>query len=52
MHHPSFDRSPIPYQLSSKQSNQRSLEAAVDAAVEFLDSKQKPVVVAGYQMRM
>ncbi|KAI3428523.1 hypothetical protein D9Q98_007346 [Chlorella vulgaris] len=52
MHHPSFDRSPIPYQLSSKQSNQRSLEAAVDAAVEFLDSKQKPVVVAGYQMRI
>lgn len=52
MHHPSFDTSPIPYSLSTKQSNKRSLEAAVEAAAAFLESKQKPVALAGPQLRM
>ena len=52
LHHPSFDASPIPYALSPKQSNQRSLEAAVEAAAAFLGSKQKPVAVAGPLLRV
>ena len=51
MHHPSFDASPIPYALTPKQSNPRSLEAAVAAAAAFLDSKQKVVAIAGFQLR-
>lgn len=33
LHHPSFDSSPIPYSLSTKQSNQRSLEVGRQGAV-------------------
>lgn len=52
MHHPSFDSSPIPYAISPKQSNPRTLEAAVEAAAAFLEGKQKPVAVAGPLMRV
>ncbi|PRW44348.1 pyruvate decarboxylase 4 [Chlorella sorokiniana] len=52
LHHPSFDSSPIPYSLSTKQSNPRSLEAAVEAAAAFLGGKQKPVALAGSLLRV
>jgi TPP-dependent 2-oxoacid decarboxylase len=52
LHHPSFDTSPIPYSLSHKTTNARSLEAAVDAAAAFLEGKQKPVLVAGPMLRV
>lgn len=50
--HPSFSRAPSPYILSPKTSNPTSLKAAVDAAVEFLSSKQKPVLVGGSFLRV
>ncbi|KAL4428395.1 hypothetical protein ABPG75_002484 [Micractinium tetrahymenae] len=52
LHHPSFDSSPIPYVITPKHSNPRSLEAAVEAAAAFLESKQKPVAVAGALLRV
>jgi len=47
LHHPSFAKAPVPYALSPKLSNEASLEAAVDATAKFLNSKTKPVLVAG-----
>lgn len=41
-----------PCSLSVKLSNRESLAAAVDAAAEFLSSRQKPVLVAGSLLRM
>ena len=52
LHHPAFDSSPIPYALSTKQSNPQSLEAAVAAATAFLRGKAKPVAVAGSLLRV
>ncbi|KAI7842956.1 hypothetical protein COHA_003462 [Chlorella ohadii] len=52
LHHPSFDSSPIPYSLSTKQSNPRSLQAAIEAAAGFLGGKQKPVALAGSLLRV
>lgn len=52
LHHPSFDSSPIPYALTPKHSNPRTLEAAVEAAAAFLEGKQKPVAVAGSLLRV
>ena len=49
--HPSFARPPTPYALTPLQSNQKSLNAAVTAAANFLNSKQKPVLVAGPLLR-
>ncbi|PNH03431.1 Pyruvate decarboxylase isozyme 2 [Tetrabaena socialis] len=45
--HPSFIRPPVPYALASHHTNTASLEAAVDATVEWLGSKVKPVLLAG-----
>ena len=36
MTHPLFDKQPVPYALSPKTSNPKSLAAAVDAAVSML----------------
>jgi pyruvate decarboxylase len=47
LHHPSFAKAPIPYALTPKLSNEASLEAAVDATAQFLNTKTKPVLVAG-----
>ncbi|KAG7674915.1 hypothetical protein Ndes2526B_g07757 [Nannochloris sp. 'desiccata'] len=47
LHHPSFAKAPVPYALTPKLSNKASLEAAVDAAAKFLNTKTKPVLVAG-----
>ncbi|KAI4324515.1 hypothetical protein MLD38_029999 [Melastoma candidum] len=40
--HPTFGREPIPFSLPAKLSNKMGLEAAVDAAVEFLNKAVKP----------
>ncbi len=38
MTHPLFERQPVPYALSPKTSNPKSLKAVVDAAVEMLSN--------------
>ncbi|CAK9212993.1 unnamed protein product, partial [Sphagnum troendelagicum] len=50
--HPSFTRSTIPYALAPHTSNQGSLEAAVAAAVKFLDVSVKPVLIGGPKLRL
>ncbi|CAI8601020.1 unnamed protein product [Vicia faba] len=50
--HPSFSREPVPFSLSPKLSNQMGLEAAVEAAAEFLNKAVKPVLVAGPKIRV
>ncbi|KAL5072916.1 hypothetical protein RYX36_011900 [Vicia faba] len=50
--HPSFSRQPVPFSLSPKLSNQMELEAAVEAAAEFLNKAVKPVLVAGPKIRV
>ncbi|GKB45235.1 pyruvate decarboxylase 2 [Tanacetum coccineum] len=49
--HPAFNRAPIPFFLSPKLSNRMSLEAAVEAAAEFLNKAVKPVIVGGPKLR-
>ncbi|GJS23336.1 pyruvate decarboxylase 2 [Tanacetum coccineum] len=49
--HPSFSREPIPFSLSPKLSNKMGLEAAVEAAAEFLNKAVKPVMVGGPKLR-
>eukprot|EP01018_Ginkgo_biloba_P000680 Gb_08493 [translate_table: standard] len=41
--HPTFSLEPVPYCLSPRLSNPRSLEAAVETAAEFLNAAVKPV---------
>eukprot|EP01018_Ginkgo_biloba_P000682 Gb_36229 [translate_table: standard] len=43
--HPTFSLEPVPYCLSPRLSNPRSLEAAVETAAEFLNAAVKPVKV-------
>ncbi|GAY32048.1 hypothetical protein CUMW_000290 [Citrus unshiu] len=50
--HPTFSREPVPFSLSPKLSNEMGLEAAVEAAAEFLNKAVKPVLVAGPKMRV
>ncbi|CAK9172019.1 unnamed protein product [Ilex paraguariensis] len=50
--HPTFSREPVPFSLSLKMSNQMGLEAAVEAAVEFLNKAVKPVMVGGPKLRV
>ncbi|XP_074268663.1 pyruvate decarboxylase 2 [Silene latifolia] len=50
--HPTFSREPVPFSLSPKMSNQLGLEAAIEAAAEFLNKAVKPVMVAGPKMRV
>jgi len=49
--HPSFAFDPVPYALQHKASNQRSLDAAIDAAAKFLNAAAKPVLIAGPKLR-
>ncbi|GFQ03514.1 pyruvate decarboxylase 1 [Phtheirospermum japonicum] len=49
--HPTFSRDPVPFALSPKLSNKLGLEAAVEAAVEFLNKAVKPVMVGGPKLR-
>ncbi|XP_058734506.1 pyruvate decarboxylase 2-like [Vicia villosa] len=50
--HPTFSREPVPFSLSPKLSNEAGLEAAVEAAAEFLNKAVKPVLVAGPKVRV
>lgn len=50
--HPTFTREPVPYFLAPKLSNQLVLEAAVDAAAEFLNKAVKPVMIGGPKLRV
>ncbi|XP_057815330.1 pyruvate decarboxylase 2 [Cryptomeria japonica] len=46
-----FSHEPVPFCLTSRLSNPRSLEAAVDTAAEFLNAAVKPVLVGGPKLR-
>ncbi|XP_073290184.1 pyruvate decarboxylase 1 [Primulina huaijiensis] len=50
--HPTFRREPVPFSLSPRTSNQVGLEAAVEAAVVFLNKAVKPVMVGGPKLRV
>ncbi|XP_072994330.1 pyruvate decarboxylase 1 [Typha latifolia] len=50
--HPTFANDPVPYFLAPKVSNQMGLEAAVEAAAEFLNKAVKPVLVGGPKLRV
>ncbi|KAI9077751.1 hypothetical protein K1719_040237 [Acacia pycnantha] len=50
--HPTFSREPVPFSLSPRLSNQLGLEAAVEAAAEFLNKAVKPVLVGGPKLRV
>ncbi|KAH7276989.1 hypothetical protein KP509_39G029400 [Ceratopteris richardii] len=50
--HPTFSREPVPYAISPRFSNSKSLEAAVDTAADFLNVAVKPVLVAGPKLRV
>ncbi|CAN6467381.1 unnamed protein product [Victoria cruziana] len=50
--HPTFSREPVPFSLAPKTSNQKGLEAAVEAAAEFLNKAVKPVMVGGPKLRV
>ncbi|CAM8924595.1 unnamed protein product [Rhodiola kirilowii] len=49
--HPTFSRDPVPFVLTPRLSNKLGLEAAVEAAAEFLNKAVKPVIVGGPKMR-
>ncbi|XP_019413565.1 PREDICTED: pyruvate decarboxylase 2 isoform X2 [Lupinus angustifolius] len=50
--HPTFSRDPVPFALNPRLSNQAGLEAAVEAAAEFLNKAVKPVLVGGPKLRV
>ncbi|KAJ8424877.1 hypothetical protein Cgig2_014414 [Carnegiea gigantea] len=50
--HPTFSREPVPFSLSPRLSNPKGLEAAVNAAAEFLNKAVKPVMVGGPKLRV
>ncbi|KAB1223537.1 Pyruvate decarboxylase 2 [Morella rubra] len=50
--YPTFSREPVPFLLAPKVSNQVGLEAAVEAAAEFLNKAVKPVIVGGPKLRV
>ncbi|XP_020235713.1 pyruvate decarboxylase 2 [Cajanus cajan] len=50
--HPTFSRDPVPFSLSPRLSNKMGLEAAVEAAAEFLNKAVKPVLVGGPKLRV
>ena len=47
MTHPLFDKQPVPYALSPKVSNPRSMEAALEVAVDMLSKARSSVVLSG-----
>ncbi|KAE9610876.1 hypothetical protein Lal_00031550 [Lupinus albus] len=50
--HPTFVRDPVPFSLSPRMSNSIGLEAAVEAAADFLNKAVKPVLVGGPKLRV
>ncbi|KAM7262968.1 hypothetical protein ACFE04_000651 [Oxalis oulophora] len=50
--HPTFSREPVPFSLSPRLSNKMGLDAAVEAAAEFLNKAVKPVLVGGPKLRV
>ena len=42
MTHPLFNKQPVPYALSPKVSNPRSMEASLEAAVDMLSKVRTP----------
>ncbi|KAG2690911.1 hypothetical protein I3843_09G208100 [Carya illinoinensis] len=50
--HPTFSREPVPFSLAPKWSNKMGLEAAVEAAAEFLNKAVKPVLLGGPKLRV
>ncbi|KAJ4733560.1 Pyruvate decarboxylase [Rhynchospora pubera] len=50
--HPTFSREPVPFSLNPKVSNQRGLEAAVEATLTILSKAVKPVMVGGPKIRV
>ncbi|KAI6698491.1 hypothetical protein NL676_018610 [Syzygium grande] len=50
--HPTFSREPVPFALSPKLTNPMGMEAAVEAAAEFLNKAVKPVMVGGPKLRV
>ncbi|CAN0927601.1 Pyruvate decarboxylase 1, partial [Linum grandiflorum] len=50
--HPTFIRDPVPFSISPVVSNQKGLEAAVEAAAEFMNKAVKPVIVGGPKLRV
>ncbi|WJX82179.1 Pyruvate decarboxylase 1, variant 2 [Trifolium repens] len=50
--HPTFSRDPVPFSLAPKLTNQMGLEAAVEAAADFLNKAVKPVLVGGPKLRV
>lgn len=50
--HPTFSREPVKFSLSPRLSNRMGLEAAVEAAAEFLNKAVKPVMVGGPKLRV
>ncbi|KAI6698486.1 hypothetical protein NL676_018605 [Syzygium grande] len=50
--HLTFSREPVPFALSPKLTNPMGLEAAVEAAAEFLNKAVKPVMVGGPKLRV
>ncbi|GFY82393.1 thiamine pyrophosphate dependent pyruvate decarboxylase family protein [Actinidia rufa] len=50
--HPTFCREPVPFVISPRLSNHMGLEAAVEAAAEFLNKAVKPVMVGGPKLRV
>lgn len=50
--HPTFSREPVPFSLSPRLSNKQGLEAAVEAAAQFLNKSVKPVMVGGPKLRV
>lgn len=50
--HPTFSREPVPFCIAPRVSNKMGLEAAVEAAAEFLNKAVKPVIVGGPKLRV
>ncbi|KAK7412430.1 hypothetical protein VNO78_03890 [Psophocarpus tetragonolobus] len=50
--HPTFSTNPVPFFLAPMVSNEKGLEAAVEATVAFLNKAVKPVVVGGPKLRV
>ncbi|TJX57856.1 pyruvate decarboxylase, partial [Soehngenia saccharolytica] len=50
--HHTFCDEPVPFSLTPRLSNPRSLEAAVETTVEFLNAAVKPVLVGGPKLRV
>ncbi|KAK7332021.1 hypothetical protein VNO80_28767 [Phaseolus coccineus] len=50
--HPTFARDPVPFYLAPKASNEKGLEAAVEATAALLNKAVKPVIVGGPKLRV